>query len=58
MYYDKRHKVKDKKVEIGDEIMLQQQKSTLRTPFDPDTYRVEEIKGSSVVAERKEIVQS
>ena len=53
MYYDKRHKVKEKKVEIGDEIMLQQQKTTTRSPFDPDTYKVKEIKGSSVVAERR-----
>ena len=53
MYYDKRHKVKEKKVEIGDEIMLQQQKTTTRSPFDPDTYKVKEVKGSSVVAERR-----
>ena len=33
--------------------MLQQQKTTLRSPYDPDTYKVEEIKGSSVVAERR-----
>ena len=33
--------------------MLQQQKSTTRSPFDPDTYKVKEIKGSSVVAERR-----
>ena len=53
MYYDKRNKTKEKKLEVGDEIMLQQQKTTTRTPFDPDTYKVKEIKGSSVVAERR-----
>ena len=53
MYYDKRNKTKKKKLEVGDEIMLQQQKTTLRSPFDPDTYKVKEIKGSSVVAERR-----
>ena len=53
MYYDKRNKTKEKKLEVGDEIMLQQQKTTLRSPFDPDTYKVKEIKGSSVVAERR-----
>ena len=57
MYYDKRHKVKEKKVEIGDEIMLQQQKTTTRSPFDPDTYKVTEIKGSSR-KERKKMAQS
>ena len=53
MYYDKRNKTKEKKIKVGDEIMLQQQKTTLRSPFDPDTYKVKEIKGSSVVVERR-----
>ena len=53
MYFDKKNKTKEKKVKVGDEIMLQQQKTTLRSPFDPDTYKVKEIKGSSVVAERR-----
>ena len=53
IYYDKRNKTKEKKIKVGDEIMLQQQKTTLRSPFDPDTYKVKEIKGSSVVVERR-----
>lgn len=53
MYYDKRNRTKEKKLKVGDEIMLQQQKTTMRSPFDPDTYKVKEIKGSSVVAERR-----
>ena len=53
MHFDKRNKTKEKQLEVGDEIMLQQQKTTTRSPFDPDTYRVKEIKGSSVVAERR-----
>ena len=52
-YYDRRNKTKEKTLEVGDEIMLQQQKTTTRSPFDPDTYKVKEIKGSSVVAERR-----
>ena len=40
-------------MEVGDEIMLQQQKTTIRSPLDPDTYKVKEVKGSSVVAERR-----
>ena len=53
LYYDRRNKTKEKTLEVGDEIMLQQQKTTTRSPFDPDTYKVKEIKGSSVVAERR-----
>ena len=49
----KRNKTKEKKLKVGDEIMLQQQKTTIRSPFGPDTYKVKEIKGSSVVAERR-----
>ena len=33
--------------------MLQQQKTTKHSPLDPDTYKVKEVKGSSVVAERR-----
>ena len=33
--------------------MLQQQKTTIRSPLDPDTYKVKEVKGSGVVAERR-----
>ena len=53
MYYDQRKRTKEKQIKVGDEIMLQQQKTTIRCPFDPDTYKVKEIKGSSVVAERR-----
>ena len=52
-HFDKRNKTKEKQLEVGDEIMLQQKKTTLRSPFDPDTYKVKEVKGSSVVAERR-----
>merc|ERR1712002_1245747 len=51
--FDKRNRTKEKQLEVGDEIMLQQKKTTLRSPFDPDTYKVKEVKGSSVVAERR-----
>ena len=53
MYYDRRKRTKEKQIKVGDEIMLQQQKTTTRCPFDPDTYKVKEIKGSSVLAERR-----
>ena len=33
--------------------MLQQQKTTIHNPLNPDTYKVKEVKGSSVVAERR-----
>ena len=53
MHFDKRNKTKEKQLEVGNEIMLQQQKTTIRSPFNPDTYKVKEVKGSSVVAARR-----
>ena len=47
------NKTKKKQMEVGDEIMLQQQKTTIHNPLNPDTYKVKEVKGSSVVAERR-----
>jgi len=34
-YADEKRKAKEKKIEIGDKIMVRQKKSTLKSPWDP-----------------------
>ena len=50
---DKRRHAKEKHINPGDEIMIQRKKTSLKTPWDPDTYKVMEVNGSQVKAERK-----
>ena len=50
---DKRRHAKEKHINPGDEIMIQRKKTSLKTPWDPDTYRVTEVNGSQVKAERR-----
>ena len=51
-YFDKRHKVQEKKVSFGDKVMVKQQKSTTKPPYDPRPYTVTGTKGNKVEMER------
>ena len=55
--FDKRKKVKTKEVNKGDDIMIQQQKTTVKTPWDPKPYKVVKTSGSKVTAMRGEEVK-
>ena len=48
---DRRRNAKEKNIKPGDEIMIQRKKTSLKTPWDPDTYKVMEVNGSQVKAE-------
>lgn len=50
---DRRRNAKEKNIKPGDEIMIQRKKTSLKTPWDPDTYKVTEVNGSQVKAERR-----
>ena len=50
---DRRRNAKEKNIKPGDEIMIQRKKTSLKTPWDPDTYKVMEVNGLQVKAERK-----
>ena len=41
----------------GDQIMIQQKKSTTKTPWDPRPYTVTQVKGSQVEVKRGEEVK-
>ena len=51
-YADKRRRAKDRDVKIGDEILIAQDKTTTKQPFDPHPYKVTKVSHAQVTAER------
>jgi len=49
-YFDKRKNTKPKDINIGDEVLLKQRKSTTKPPFDPKPLTVTATKGNQVHA--------
>ena len=41
--FDKRKKAKDKKIEVGDQVMVASPKTTTKTQWDPNPYKVVDI---------------
>ena len=56
-YADEKRKAKVKNMEPGDQVMVQQKKSTIKTPWDPNPYTVTKVKGSQVELKRGEEVK-
>ena len=56
-YVDERRKAKEKKIEKGDQILIQQKKTTIKTPWDPEPFQVMEVHGSKVKAQRGEEIK-
>jgi hypothetical protein len=52
-YADKHRRAKDRKVQVGDKVLLKQDKTTTRPPFDPEPFEVTTVKGTKVEAERE-----
>ena len=50
--FDRRRRAKQKDIKVGDEILIKQQKSTTKPPFDPVPYTVDHVKGNRVTASR------
>ena len=50
--FDKKHKVREQIIQPGDQVLIKQQKTTVKPPFDPTPYDVTEVKGSQVTARR------
>ena len=50
--YDKKHRVKEQQIQPGDKVLIKQQKTTVKPPFDPKPYCVTEVKGTQVTAVR------
>ena len=52
-YADRRRRATKKEVKIGEKVLLEQQKTTVHPPFDPDPFVVTEVRGTRVEATRK-----
>ena len=52
-YADNKRKGKIKDIAVGDEVLVQQKKTSLKTPWDPNAYTVQEIKGSKLRLQRE-----
>ena len=50
--FDRRRKACNKDVNVGDQIIIKQAKSTTKPPFDPHPYTVTQVDGNRVNAER------
>ena len=55
--FDKKHKVKKQIIQPGDQVLIKQEKTTIKPPFDPKPYDVTEVKGSQVAARRGDKVR-
>ena len=56
-YADEKRKAKVKNVKPGDQVMVQQKKSTIKTPWDPNPYTMTQVKGSQVQLKRGDEVK-
>ena len=56
-YVDGKKGTREKKLKLGDKILLQRKKTMTKSPWDPKPYEVEQIKGSQVAARRGEEVK-
>ena len=53
VYYDKRHHTKPSDIKEGDLVLVKhERKNKLTSKFDPKPFRVTEIRGTKVIAER------
>ena len=57
LYADERRKAKIKNVKLGDQVMVQPKKSTIKTPWDTNPYSETQVKGSQLELKRGEEVK-
>lgn len=50
--FDKKHRAKEQEIKEGDKVMIKQEKTTVKPPFDPKPFTVTKVRGSQVTAER------
>ena len=56
-YADEKRRAKVKDIKAGDQILLQQKKTSVRPPWDPQPYTVVDVQGSKVQATRGDDVK-
>merc|ERR1711864_42419 len=50
--YDRKNRVKERHIKPGDRVLIKQEKTTVRPPYDPKPYKVTEVKGAQVTCRR------
>ena len=51
-YADKKRRSEEKEVKEGDKVLIKRKKTTTKSPWDPDAYKVKEVKGDRLKLER------
>ena len=54
IYHDQKLHAKQKETQIGDQVLLKQQKTTIKPPWDPEPYTVTEVNGREVQLARRD----
>ena len=50
--YDKKHRTQVQEIKPGDKVLVKQQKTTIKPPFDPKPYQVKEVRGTQITVVR------
>ena len=53
-YFDISKRAKTKNIAVGDKVLIWQNKTTLKPPFDPSPYTVTEVNGNRLLAKRRD----
>ena len=56
-YADQHRRAKTKEHKVGDQVLIKQQKTTTKPPFNPDPFTITDVKGSQITAERRSKVR-
>ena len=50
--YDTKHRTQEQQIKTGDKVLVKQQKTTIKPPFDPKPYHVKEVRGTQITVVR------
>ena len=50
--YDKKNRTREQEIKPGDRVLVKQQKTSTKPPFDPKPYQVKEVKGTQITVIR------
>ena len=50
--YDKKHRTQEQEKKTGDKVLVKQQKTTIKPPFDTRPHHVKEVRGTKIIVVR------
>ena len=53
-YFDKGHRAREKVVKLGDHVLVKQNKTTTKPPYNPNPYTVADVHGNQLVLTRED----